>query len=65
MRHSDQLTEEERLAMRMRTYAGLGQIVAILAKEYDYCPKCAVGVLLAAIEDIVDRQIEADEAIKH
>jgi hypothetical protein len=62
MKHSDQLTPKERALIAGRAAGGMAQIVEILKKEHDVCPKCAIGLLMAALEYIIDQQDEADHS---
>jgi len=62
MKHVDEITSKEAGRMAECAGRGLASIVEILRKEHDLCPRCALGLLLASVNSLIDQQEEVDNS---
>lgn len=62
MRHNDELTPQERSQLAADAGMNLARLAFELHRRYDLCPKCVMGLLLAAMDTIIDDQKAANRS---
>ena len=62
MKHVDEITAKERQIMAESAERVMTGLVDLLRDNFSLCPRCALGLLLASVNSLIDQQVEVDNS---